>query len=146
MRLPAGTLVGLALLEVNAKHADPKAKGLFGVIGRKLHQGDRVLRHRVKTHTRRVVALDHRRPDPAVRVRSHIRAVDPLPLIGYDSVFQIVCASARLPVGQVLSTSWNNSGCRTRRERSTSGCRWCQHRRRLGPWRGDPLVTARAKG
>jgi hypothetical protein len=38
---------------------------LLGVIGRKLHQGDRMPRHGVKTHSRRVAALDHRRPNPA---------------------------------------------------------------------------------
>jgi hypothetical protein len=62
MRLPAVTLAGLAFLEVNTQHADPEAKGLLGVIGRKLHQGDRLPRHGVKTHTHRLVALDHRRP------------------------------------------------------------------------------------
>src|SRR6185437_6174482 len=70
MRLPAVTLAGLAFLEVDSQHADPEAKGLLGVIGRKLHQGDRMPRHGVKAHTHRVVALDHRRPDPAVRVCS----------------------------------------------------------------------------
>jgi hypothetical protein len=78
MRLPSVTLAGLAFLELNAQHAGPEAKGLLGVIGRKLHQGDRMPRHRVKTHTRRIVALDHRRPNLAVRVRRHIRAADPL--------------------------------------------------------------------
>ncbi len=62
--LPAVTLAGLAFLEVNAQHADPEAKGLLGVIGRKIHQGDRMPRHGVKTHSRRVAALDHRRPNP----------------------------------------------------------------------------------
>jgi hypothetical protein len=57
MRLPSVTLAGLAFLELNAQHAGPEAKGLLGVIGRKLHQGDRMPRHRVKTHTRRIVAL-----------------------------------------------------------------------------------------
>jgi hypothetical protein len=71
MRLPSVTLAGLAFLELNAQHAGPEAKGLLGVIGRKLHQGDRMPRHRVKTHTRRVVALDHRCPNPAVRVHRH---------------------------------------------------------------------------
>lgn len=41
-------------------HADPETKGLLRIIGRKLHQGDRMPRHDVKTHTRRVVALDYR--------------------------------------------------------------------------------------
>ncbi|MFL6148198.1 MAG: hypothetical protein ACJ72I_12005, partial [Pseudonocardiaceae bacterium] len=57
MRLPSVTLAGLAFLELNAQHAGPEAKGLLGVIGRKLHQGDRMPRHGVKTHTRRIVAL-----------------------------------------------------------------------------------------
>jgi hypothetical protein len=78
MRLPSLTLAGLAFLELNAQHAGPEAKGVPGVIGRKLHQGDRMPRHGVKTHTRRIVALDHRRPNLAVRVRRHIRAADPL--------------------------------------------------------------------
>src|SRR5919202_3959381 len=68
MRLPALTLAGLALLEVNTEHADPEAKSLLGVIGRKLHQGDRMPRYRVKAHTRRVIPVDHRCPNPAARV------------------------------------------------------------------------------
>lgn len=68
MRLPAFTLAGLALLEVNTEHADPEAKSLLGVIGRKLHQGDRIPRYRVKAHTRRVMPGDHRCPNPAARV------------------------------------------------------------------------------
>jgi hypothetical protein len=112
MRLPAGTLAGLALLEVKAQHTDPKAKGLFGVIGRKLHQGDRVLRHCVKTHTRRVVALDHRRPNPAVRVRSHIRTVDPLALIGM---------SVRRPLTRRgRDTDWRPSSLAKRRDSHTA--------------------------
>jgi hypothetical protein len=59
MRLPAVTLAGRAFLEVNAQYTDPEAKGLLGVIGRKLHQRDRTSRYLVKTHTRRVVTLDH---------------------------------------------------------------------------------------
>jgi hypothetical protein len=55
MRLPALTLAGLALLKVNTEHADPEAKRLLGVIGRKLHQGDRMPRYRVKAHTCRVI-------------------------------------------------------------------------------------------
>src|SRR5947199_5395812 len=70
MRLPAVTLVGLAFLEVNAQHTDPEAKSLLEVIGRKLHQGDRMPRHRVETHTRRVVALDH-----AVRIMVCVRTM-----------------------------------------------------------------------
>src|SRR5581483_5350085 len=84
MRLPAVTLAGLAFLEVNAQHAVPEAKCLLGVIGRKLHQGDRMPPHRIKTHTRRVMPLDHRCPNPAIRVRRHTPAAHSF----YSSAFR----------------------------------------------------------
>ena len=69
MCLPALTFAGLAFLEVNAQHAGPEAKGLLEVIGRKFHQGDRMPRHRVKTHIRSLEAL-------RVRDRAHTREGD----------------------------------------------------------------------
>jgi hypothetical protein len=50
----------------------PRSEGLARGHRQETPPGDRMPRHGVKTHTRRVVALDHRRLNLAVRVRRHI--------------------------------------------------------------------------